>query len=65
MRAKKVNESTLKFSDGMEFDTSGELRLEEREDGWYIIGEGKLIPVKNKVEGERMIQLMKLKNNGL
>jgi len=65
MRAKKVNESTLKFSDGMEFDTSGELRLEEKTDGWYIVGEGKLIPVKNKVEGERMIQLMKLKNNGL
>ena len=59
MRAKKVNEGNLRFSDGEEFDTSGELRTEERSDGWYIVGEGKLIPVKNKIEGERFIEQIK------
>jgi hypothetical protein len=32
----------LKFTDGMKFDLSGSLRKELREDGWYIIGEGRL-----------------------
>lgn len=30
----------LRFSDGMEFDTSGPLRKERRSDGLYIVGEG-------------------------
>jgi hypothetical protein len=40
--------STLKFTDGEEFNTSGELRAEERQDGWYVLGEGKLIPVADE-----------------
>ena len=50
---------TLKFSDGEEFDTSGKLRTEERKDGWYVIGEGKLIPVESKEEGEILIKKLK------
>ena len=42
---------TLKFSDGIEIDTSGELRLLELYDGWYVVGEGRLIPVKDEEEG--------------
>ena len=42
--------SKLRFSDGMEFDTSGPLRKERRSDGLYIVGEGKLIPVKDDEE---------------
>jgi hypothetical protein len=42
---------TLKFSDGIEIDTSSEFRLLELYDGWYVVGEGKLIPVKNEEEG--------------
>ena len=38
----------LKFSDGIEIDTSGELRLLELYDGWYVVGEGKLIPVEEQ-----------------
>jgi hypothetical protein len=37
--------STLKFTDGEEFDLSGELRAEERYDGWYVLGENQMIPV--------------------
>ena len=40
--------SILKFSDGIEIDTSGELRLLELYDGWYVVGEGRLIPVKDR-----------------
>lgn len=50
----------LKFSDGIEIDTSGELRLLELYDGWYVVGEGKLIPVIDEEEGQDKIkQLMK------
>ena len=49
---------TLKFSDGEEFDTSGPLRVEKRNDGWYIIGEGKLIPVRSETDGLNTINQM-------
>ena len=45
----------LKFSDGEEFDTSGPIRKEERSDGWYVIGQGKLIPVKDEMEADDII----------
>jgi len=50
--------SKLKFSDGEEFDLSGPLRVEERSDGWYVLGNNKMIPVLSKSEGEYMIILM-------
>jgi len=28
----------MKFSDGMEFDLSGPMRIEERSDGLYVVG---------------------------
>jgi hypothetical protein len=42
--------TTLKFSDGEEFDLSGSLRKEHRVDAWYVLGENKLIPVKDEQE---------------
>jgi len=45
----------LKFSDGEEFDTFGELRLEHRSDGWYVLGRGMLIPVRDEEEGKQRI----------
>ena len=45
----------LKFSDGEEFDLSGPYRKECRIDGWYVIGENKLIPVKNEQEANEYI----------
>jgi len=44
--------TTLKFSDGEEFDLSGSLRKEHRIDGWYVLGENKLIPVKDEKEAD-------------
>lgn len=51
--------SILRFDDGIEIDTSGELRLMELYDGWYIVGEGKLIPVKDEEEGLGRIEKIK------
>lgn len=44
--------SILKFSDGMEFDTSGELRKELKSDGWYVLGDNKLIPVNDEEDAD-------------
>jgi len=51
---------TLKFSDGMEFDTSGPLRIESRSDGLYVVGNGQLIPVSSYEEAEEIINREKL-----
>lgn len=40
--------STLKFTDGEEFDLTGELRAEKRYDGWYVLGENRMIPVNDQ-----------------
>lgn len=45
----------LRFSDGIEIDTSGPLRLLELHDGWYVVGEGRLIPVKDEEEGGQIL----------
>jgi len=51
--------SILRFSDGEEFDTSVELQLMKRKDGWYVIGEGLLIPVVNLDKGRTMLKQIK------
>jgi hypothetical protein len=48
--------STLRFSDGIEFDLSGPLRIEERKDGFYLVGEGTLCAIKNEEEGLKLIE---------
>lgn len=48
--------SMLKFTDGENFDTSGTLRKEERKDGWYVLGNGMLIPVKDEKEADTIIK---------
>ena len=51
--------STLTFSDGETFDTSVELQLTRRKDGWYVIGNGHLIPVRDIDEGRKRLKEMK------
>lgn len=48
----------LKFSDGEEFDLTGKLRLEKRYDGWYLLGNNQMIPIKDEKEGNRLIKKM-------
>jgi hypothetical protein len=47
--------SKLTFTDGESFDLSGPLRLEERADGWYVLGENRMIPVGSQDEGMKHI----------
>ena len=56
---KQITMSILKFTDGEEFNTSGPLRKELRYDGWYVLGEGKLIPVRDEKEADKIIQELK------
>ena len=46
----------LKFSDGEDFDTGGEFRIEARRDGLYVLGEGLMIPVNSREEGQELIR---------
>ena len=48
--------SILKFSDGQEFDTDGDYRIEKRYDGLYVVGNGLLMAVKTMEEGNTFIK---------
>jgi len=50
------NKRTLRFTDGMEFNVGGPLRVEHRRDGWYVVGNGLLMPVDSREEGEAFIR---------
>lgn len=50
---------TIKFSDGVSFDTSGALRVERRSDGLYVVGAGMLCAVDTYEEGAKMIADLK------
>lgn len=50
---------TLRFTDGMEFDTDGELRVEERSDGWYVVGDGMLLAVDSEQDGYDYIKRLR------
>lgn len=52
----------MKFSDGMQFDTGGDLRLTRRKDGVYVIGQNMLIPVESVSEGYELIKLLRGKD---
>ena len=52
--------STLKFTDGEEFNLSGELRTEERYDGWYVLGENQMIPVCDEEDALRTIEYLNM-----
>jgi hypothetical protein len=41
----------LRFTDGIELETSGYYRVEHRRDGYYVLGGGLSIPVGSHAEG--------------
>jgi len=47
--------SRLRFDDGIEFDTDGPLRIEERHDGLYVVGNGMLCPCESREAAERLL----------
>ena len=46
----------LRFTDGINVDTSGELRPLRLKDGWYVVGEGMLVPVATREEAQEYIR---------
>lgn len=46
----------LRFSDGVEIDTSGPLRTLTLPDGHYVVGNNMLIPVDSLTAAHEMIQ---------
>ena len=53
----------LRFSDGMSFDTSGELRVVRKHDGLYVVGNGMLIPVDSHQEAREIMAEMQTADN--
>lgn len=49
----------LRFSDGEQFDTQSKPHLEKRYDGWYFVGNGMLIPIKDEEEGKKYLKKYK------
>ena len=49
----------LKFSDGVEIDPAGPLRIIHLKDGYYVVGENMCIPVDSRIAGIDMIKLLK------
>lgn len=52
---------SLRFSDGEEFETSGEPRVISRADGLYVCGKGMLIPVNSLDEALLIIENLESK----
>ena len=48
----------LRFSDGVEIDTSGEPRVLELADGFYAVGKGILIPASDRLTAEFLVSKM-------
>ncbi len=52
----EVSVSTLRFSDGVNIDTSGPLRILQLIDGWYVVGEGTCMPAKDEEEAKKQLE---------
>ena len=48
----------LRFSDGINIETSGPLRVLRLPDGYYVVGNGMLIPVADRAEAREVIKEM-------
>ena len=46
----------MEFSDGMKFNLSGRMRIEERSDGLYVVGKNMLIPINSIKDGLSIIR---------
>ena len=50
--------SILKFNDGSEYNTAGELRTLCDSSGWYVIGGGFLIPCSDSTDANQTLKRM-------
>ena len=47
---------TIRFSDGLEIDETGDYRVISEFDGLYVVGNGLLCAVNTREEGETLIR---------
>ena len=45
----------IEFAGGLNLDTSGPIRVEEREKQWYVIGEGLLLPADSEEDAQGVL----------
>ena len=50
---------TIKFKDGLEFKTEGDYRITRKSDGYYVVGNGTLVPAADVKEGKDLIADLK------
>jgi hypothetical protein len=55
MKASRRDALRIRLSNGAEFETSGVYHVESREDSYYLVGNGLLIPVDTPTEGVCLI----------
>ena len=46
----------LRFDDGINIDTSGELRAIKLSDGWYLIGQGLMLPAESEGKAHELLK---------
>jgi hypothetical protein len=46
---------TLRFTDGVQIDPSGPLRIERLRDGLYVLGRGWLVPCATREEADEVL----------
>jgi DNA-binding PadR family transcriptional regulator len=46
----------IEFSDGSKAETTGELRIEEGANGWYVLGDGIILPAMDREEAEFLLE---------
>jgi hypothetical protein len=49
----------LRFNDGININTDGELRTLRLRDGWYVVGKGMLVPVADEKEANELLDKLK------
>lgn len=54
--------SILRFSDGVNIDTSGDARTLKLDDGWYALGNGVLMPCRDQEEAEKQKKVIARRN---
>jgi hypothetical protein len=54
----------ISFTDGISIETAGPLRILHLSDGYYVVGEGNLIPVNDRDDGLHTIASMKVFRRG-
>ena len=55
--------SVLRFNDGVNIRTDGPLRVLRLRDGYYVVGNGMLMPVDSRAEGLAIMRDMLRNNN--